>query len=256
MLRACAAEFLGTFALLFFGCGSAVALHVHFPEAGAAGLLGVALAHAAVLVVAIGCFINHSGAQFNPAVSIALMLAGRQPPALALAYVGTQIFAAGSAAGMLIFLLGPDVADSFHHTQSPTGTRMGATIGSLTLQGRWGAVLLLEAIMTFALMIAILRGVGECHAHAPHDHPDRPPARLEGLRVGAHVGLTVAAAVMVAGPLTGASLNPARTLGPALYGHWDMHWVYWLGPVTGACAAAWVDRLLFTPHRSPAIRAA
>ena len=220
-----AAEFLGTFGFVFFGCASIVVSSAGaYAGAGSASLVAIALAHGVALMVAVTGAVYISGAQFNPAVSIALMALGRQTAVKAGMYIVTQLFAAACAAGMLILLLGPEVANS-----EQRGTAMGATVGSLTEAGRAWGVFGFEFILSFALMYVHLVTV-----------VDRRAPRLGGLCVG---GL-VAAAILAAGPLTGASMNPARTFGPALYGHWDMHWVYWVAPVWGAAMAAAVYRLL------------
>ena len=220
LLQGCTAEFLGTFALVFFGCGSIIITHGNPPPAGA-GLITVALAHGLVLAVFITACMYISGAQFNPAVSIGLVVAGKQPPATAAAFIITQLAAAAAAAGLWQLFLGPDVANH-------PAVRLGATIGSLTDAGRIGAVFGIEVILTFALMFSVIAGTVDARAH-----------RLGGLTIG----LTVAACILTAGPLTGASMNPARTFGPAVAGgHWDMHWVYWAAPVVGAGLAAGVYR--------------
>lgn len=215
LARGCVAEFIGTFALVFFGAGSIIV--VGHPDIAAPGGLGtIAAAHGLSLVVFVTACMYVSGAQFNPAVSIALILAGKQNSKTAAAYVGSQLLSAACAAGCLVLLLGRSVAD--HES-----VRLGATIGSLTSANDAFAVVGLEAIGAFALMFSILACVADHRAH-----------KLGGVCVG----LTLSMCILAIGPLTGASVNPARTFGPALYGHWDMHWAYWLGPVLGACAAA------------------
>ncbi len=228
LARGCVAEFLGTFALVFFGAGSIL---LAAPElGGAGGLATIALAHGLVLAVFVTGSLYISGGQFNPAVSVALVVAGKQNITTAGAYIASQLVAAASGAGMLVALLGPGVANSAAGGAGDGGTNVGATIGSLTLAGDWVAVFGFEVILTFALMWAILRCLADPRAHA-----------LGGIMVG----VVVAACILAAGPLTGASMNPARTFGPALYGHWRMHWVYWLAPMTGAVLAALVDRFMF-----------
>lgn len=225
LLQGCIAEFLGTFALVFFGCGSII-LAAH-PDFGQGNLITIALAHGLALVVFVTACMYISGAQFNPAVSIGLIAAGKQDIKTAAAYIITQLFAAGCAAGMLILILGREVADH-------EAVRLGATIGSLTDAGNAAAVIGLEIILTFTLMFVILAAVVDDRAH-----------KLGGFCVG----LTVAMCILAAGPLTGASMNPARTFGPAMYGHWDMHWAYWVGPVIGSLLAAGVYRVVWEGER-------
>ena len=226
LLRACIAEFIGTFALVFVAAGAVLAAQAE--ELSGIYLIG-ALANAAVLTVFVNSCLYLSGSQFNPAVSIALLVARRQTPATAAAYIVSQLLAAASGAGMLVLLHGPDVANA--SVTTPDGlTNVGATIGSMTVAGNTLGVFGFEMIMTFALMLVIMGAV-----------VDRRAERLSG----PCVGLVVAACVLVGGPFTGASMNPARTFGPAIYGHWDMHWVYWAAPITGACLAALVYGLVW-----------
>lgn len=228
LTQGCAAEFIGTFALVFFGVLSIV---ISQPAlGGAAGLATIALAHGLILSVMVTACMFVSGAQFNPAVSIALIVAGKQSPRQAAIFIVTQLIAAACAAGLVQLLLTPSVANA-------ESVKLGATIGSMTQQGAEIKVLVLEAILTFALMTAILAGTVDARAH-----------KLGGFTIG----LTVAACILAAGPLTGASMNPARTFGPAICGrHWDMHWVYWAGPVIGACAAAATYRWVWDDPDSP-----
>jgi len=224
------AEFVGTFALVFFGAGAIVLTATH-PQSGA-DLITVALAHGLVLAVFVTGALHISGGQFNPAVSIGLIIAGKQEVSQAGIFIAAQLLGAASAAGMLVAVLSPQVANSAVAAGVEGGTNVGATIGSLTLEGAWGRVFALEVLMTFALMWGILRCLADDRA-----------VRLGGLTVG----ITVATCIVAFGPLTGASLNPARTFGPALYGHWDMHWVYWAAPIVGAALASLVERTVFTP---------
>ena len=221
LLPGFAAEFMGTFALVFFGAGSMIMASDQF---GAGNLVTIALAHGLVLVVFVSACMYISGAQFNPAVSIGLIVAGKQTPFRAAVFIFAQLLSAACAAGMLVFLLGAEVANN-----PDAGTELGATIGQLTRDGNAMGVFGFEFLLTFALMYVILAAVVDDRAH-----------KLGGICVGG----TVAACIFAAGPLTGASMNPARTFGPALYGHWDMFHIYVLATVLGACAAALVYRFV------------
>jgi MIP family channel proteins len=224
LTRGCVAEFLGTFALVFFGCGSIVLTQ---GSIGAGSLMTVAAAHATALIVFVGACMYVSGAQFNPAVSIGVALAGKQSWVQAGAFIVVQLVASACAAGLLVAVLGRGMTDPVN---------LGATLGSMTLEGvgknAVGAAVL-EGVMTFALMFVIFAAVVDERAH-----------RLGGLCVG----LTVLACIVGFGPLTGASMNPARTFGPLLY-HWEVHapvvWVYVAGPVAGAAAAAAVYKVVW-----------
>ncbi|HZW10846.1 MAG TPA: aquaporin [Phycisphaerales bacterium] len=237
LVRGCIAEFIGTFALVFFGAASIVMTH---ELAGSAGSLAtIALTHGLVLAVFVTGSLYVSGGQFNPAVSIGLMAIGIQPPGRTLAFVAAQLVGAASGAGMLVFLLTPEVANSSVVAADPLGTTVGATIGRFTAAENVPGVVGLELLQTFALMLAVLTTAVDGRAH----------------RVGGFgIGLTVAVCIMAFGPLTGSSMNPARTFGPALYGHWDMHWAYWAGPVAGSLLAALTYKLVWT--EPPAARPA
>ncbi|MFG0258026.1 MAG: aquaporin [Phycisphaerales bacterium JB043] len=223
-LKGCVAECIGTFALCFFGCASIILTATH-PGSGA-DLVTVALAHGLVLAVFVTGALHISGGQFNPSVSIALIVRGKQTPQQAALYILSQCIGAACGCGALVFFLGADVANN-----AEAGTNLGATIGSLTTDGNTLAVFGLEVLLTFALMFTILRCLVD----------DRTPVKHGGIAVG----IVVACCIVAFGPLTGASMNPARSLGPALYGHWDMHWVYWAAPIVGAVLASIVDATFF-----------
>ncbi len=220
--RACLAELIGTFALMFVGGGAIIVT-------SGENLVAIALAHGLILAVMVSATMHISGGQINPAVSIALALSGRQPWPRAGAFVVAQLIGATAAAFLLKLLMSGayDVGN------------VGATLGALTQSGSGSANALravaLEAIATFFLMFVIMgtavdqRGVGGSSAVG-----------------GFAIGLTVAAAILCIGPLTGASLNPARSLAPALVaGTWDFQWVYWVGPIVGAALAALAYQFTF-----------
>ncbi|GAB5497075.1 MAG: aquaporin [Phycisphaerales bacterium] len=216
--RALAAEFIGTFALVFFGCGSIIVA-----DNMGGSLVTIALAFGLVLAVFVPACMYISGAQFNPAVSVALSVIGKQDPKRTAMFIAAQLIAAGCGAGMLVVIHGKDIANS-------DTARLGASLGSLNGAGKVFEVFLMETLMTFALMFVVLACVVDNRAQ-----------KLAGIYVGGVVG----ACVVTGGPLTGASMNPARSFGPALYGHWDMHWVYWAAPILGACLASVVYRLVW-----------
>ncbi|MEM7622928.1 MAG: aquaporin [Planctomycetota bacterium] len=226
------AEYIGTFALVFFGCGSILVAQTAFSDAGAAGLVVVAIGFGAVLLAVVTAFLPVSGAQFNPAVSIALIVAGKQSVGVAGLWIVAQLLGAASGAGMLVFLLGTETANN-----PELGTTVGATLGT----GRFAEspVLLaaFEGLLIFFLMIVILFAIVDERGH---------PAGA-----GVWVAFAVMACIAAGGPHTHASMNPARSFGPALYGHWERHWAYWAGPIAGACLASAVWRLMRSPS-SPA----
>jgi aquaporin Z len=218
-LRPCLAEFLGTF-YLCFACNTPAV-------GGMSGLLGIALAHGLALSVAVNVFGGESGAHFNPAVTAGFLVTRRIAPGLAGAYVIAQLLGATTAAGFCRVIFPPE---------SVTATHLG-----LPLPAAWastGVVLLTEFILTYLLMTSIFGTAVD----------DRGRAVKIG---GFGIGLTVAFDILAGGAVTGASMNPARSFGPAfelLY--WQFHWMYWVAPIAGACAAALVyEHVLLRPMR-------
>lgn len=225
LVQGCVAEFVGTLVFVFIGVGSMILAQ---PPTGDHGtLVTIALAHGLALSVMVTATLYVSGGQLNPAVSLALSVIGKQSGKQTVAFIGAQLLAATCAAGLWQLFLGSGVANS-------EAVKLGATIGRLTTgaDASAPAVLGIEAVLTFALMTAILMGTVDERAH-----------KLGGFVIG----LTVAACILTAGPLTGASMNPARTFGPAVCGrHWDLHWAYWIAPIIGATGAALLYRHVWT----------
>ncbi len=220
--RAAVAEFLGSFALMFVGGGAIIVT-------GGENLVAIAFAHGLILAAIITATIHISGGQINPAVTLALGLIGKQSWPRVGVFVAVQIAGAILAALLLKLLL----------SGSYDVGNVGATLGTLTTADSGaegpGRAVALEFIATFLLMFVIMgsavdeRGVGAVKVTS-----------------GFAIGLTLAAAILCLGPMTGASLNPARSLAPALVaGAWDYHWVYWVGPITGAGLAAVVYTVSF-----------
>ncbi len=196
---------------------------------GGDNLVAIALAHGLILAVMVSATMHISGGQINPAVSIALVLIKKQAVPRAVVFIVAQLAGAIAAAFLLKALLS-DVYDVGN---------VGATLGPLSTSGSEHVsvvgTLALEAIATFILMFVIMGTVVD----------DRGVGRTTAVG-GFGVGLTVAAALLCIGPLTGASLNPARSFGPALIaGAWDMQWAYWVGPILGAATAALAYKLTF-----------
>ena len=207
--RALTAEFIGTFALIFVGAGAAAI--------GAGGLLGVAFAHGFVVVGFAYAYGHVSGTHINPAVTLGLLLVKEIEPATAIGYWIVQLLGGVAGAAALAAVLGG------------TETGLGTTLlgpGVTPLQG-----LAVEMILTFFLVNAVL----QCAVSGK-----------VGQFAGIGIGLTLTGCILMGGPLTGASLNPARTLGPALMtGRFDALWIYFVGPLGGAAIAAMLyDRLL------------
>lgn len=204
-LRRLAAECTGTFLLVFAGPGAVV---IDTVTGGRLGVLGIGLSFGLAVMAAIYAIGHLSGAHINPAVTVAFALTRHFPWRMVPAYIVAQLAGACAASAALLLLFG-DVAN------------LGATIPS----GSSIQALVLEGILTFFLMFVIaavatdVRAVGQAAAIA--------------------IGGYVALAASFAGPIAGASMNPARSFGPALLsGTWTNHWVYWIGPMTGAILGA------------------
>ena len=204
------AEALGTFSLIFVGCGVVVASSL--PGAGF-GLMGIALAHALVLAIAVTAAMNISGGHINPAVTIGLMVIKRVTPRDALAYIAAQLV--GAVLGIY----------TLKHV-FPAGIIAIGTMGTPALSNAmtFGTAIGLEAVLTFFLMSAVM-GTAVAES-AP--------------KVGGFgIGLVLFFDILVGGTLTGAAMNPARAFAPALAtGTWFAQPVWWAGPIIGAVVAA------------------
>jgi aquaporin Z len=217
--QAVAAECLGTFWLVFAGCGSAV-LAAAFPDVGI-GLLGVSLAFG-LSVVTMAFAIGHiSGCHLNPAVSVGLCVGGRFPSSRLLPYIAAQVIGAIVAAGVLYviasgkagFTLDGGFASNGYGAHSPGGY-------SLT------AALVAEVVLTMIFLVIIL---GSTDRRAPQGFA--PLA----------IGLALTLIHLVGIPVTNLSVNPARSTGPALFvGGWAISqlWLFWVAPVIGAVLGA------------------
>lgn len=222
--RALVAEFVGTFALVFVGVGAIANL----APLDAAGLVGVALAHGLTIAVMVSATAAVSGGHLNPAVTIGLLAAGRIRPAGAAGYVLAQLLGAVAAAGLLVATIPAQVRAVDLGTPAP-GPDLGA-----------GQVVVLEAVLTFFLVFVIYGTA-----------VDRRAPQVGGL----FIGLTVALDILMGGPLTGAAMNPARHLGPALFAGGEalaQTWIYWAGPLLGGVAAALLYRHVLEEDASPA----
>ena len=198
------AEFLGTFILVFAGTAAIVVNDLH---GGVITHLGIALVFGLVVSAMIYTLGDISGAHINPAVTFAFWIAGRFPGKDVTPYIISQVLGA-IAASLLVYLLFPD-----HQT-------LGATLpaGSNTQS------FILETILAFILVLAIINVA--------------TGAKEKGIMAGAAIGSIVAFEAIFAGPITGASMNPARSIGPALVsGHLSSIWIYIAAPLSGAFIA-------------------
>jgi aquaporin NIP len=198
-------EALGTFALVFAGTGAIV---VNELTGGEITHIGIALTFGLIVMAMISAIGDVSGAHINPAVTIGFWISGKLRYPQVMGYVVFQCFGALVASGLLKLLFWNDTTD------------LGSTIPA----GAWWQSLVLEVILTFTLMFVILNV-----SHGPKE---------KGLTAGIAIGGTVALSALFAGPISGASMNPARSLGPAvLSGNLDSLWIYFAAPLIGALLA-------------------
>jgi aquaporin Z len=228
------AEFLGTFWLVFGGCGSAV-LAAAFPELGI-GFAGVALAFGLTVLTGAYALGPISGAHFNPAVSVGLWAGGRFPASDLLPYIVAQVVGGVVAAAVLYVIAsgapGFDVAGGFasngYGEHSPGGYSLTAAVVT-------------EFVMTFMFLIVIL---GATHMRAPVGF------------AGIAIGLALTLIHLVSIPVTNTSVNPARSTGPALFvGDWALAqlWLFWVVPILGAAVAGLAYKTLLEVRDKPDI---
>jgi MIP family channel proteins len=216
LIRRAAAEGIGVFALVFAGCGAIVADAQH---PGALGAVGVALVFGLVVMAMIYATGHLSGAHLNPAVTIAFVVTRHFPRTEALAYLATQLAGALLAAGLLAMIWPGDPA------------ALGATLPTVEV----GAALAYEAVMTAFLMFVIMAVATD--------------TRAVGAAAAIAIGGTVGLDALFGGPITGASMNPARSIGPALAaGELQDLWIYIVAPLSGAILGALAYQLIRGEH--------
>jgi aquaporin Z len=214
-VSAVVAEFIGTFFLCF--AGIAAILSATPTVGGGGGLVAIALAHGLALSIAVNAFGGVSGGHHNPAVTFGMLATGRISAPGAIVYVLSQC-AGGTVAALICKSVFPAAAVA------------EANLG-IPLPAAWvttGTVLIVEFVLTFLLMTAVFgTAVDE---------------RGKAVKIGGFgIGLTVTFDILAAGPITGASMNPARSFGPALVqGYFTWHALYWIAPIAGAVVAALV----------------
>lgn len=203
--RRLGSEAIGTFFLVLIGPG---AIMVNAVSGGAVGHVGVCLAFGFVILALIYAVGHLSGAHLNPAVTLAFWSVRRFPTREVLPYLVAQCVGASGGSAVLRLVLGP------------VG-HLGATLPGIST----GGTFIVECLLSFILMFVIM-------AVATDDRVTPGFAPIA-------IGMTVALCALMGGPLTGASMNPARSLGPALVGGvWDRHWLYWVAPILGMLVAA------------------
>jgi MIP family channel proteins len=229
MIRKSVAELVGTFAFFFAGISAIINVGA-FPSTNPgwpAGLLVVAFAHGIMLAIMISTLGAISGGHFNPAVSFGLF-AGKviDLPTMVSYWIAQLI--GGTLAALAAKSIFTSVQYGLSHIGLPT---LGAGVDS-------GTALFLEAVLTFFLVLSV---------YGTAVDPRHPPIG------GLGIGLTVFVDILIGGPLTGASMNPARSFGPALVSnYWNNHLIYWLGPLVGALIAGLLYSYLFLPKAAAA----
>lgn len=219
-MSAALAEFLGTFFLCF--AGIAAILGGTAAVGSDIGLVGIALAHGLALSVAVAVFGGVSGGHCNPAVTMGMLVTGRIPAPSAGLYVLAQLAGATTAA-LTCRAVFPEAAVAQANLGIPLPAPWATT----------ATVLIVEFVLTFLLVTAVFGAAVD--------------TRGQAVKIGAFaIGLTVTLDILAGGPVTGASMNPARSFGPALVqGFWQWHWAYWVAPIAGGVVAAFVyDRLI------------
>jgi MIP family channel proteins len=214
--RRAAAEGLAAFALVFAGCGAIVTDAVY---GSALGVVGIALVFGLIIMVMVYATGHLSGAHINPAVTIAFTLTRHFPRRDAVLYIAAQLI--GAVLGALCLLA--------VWTDAPAD--LGATIPSVGV----GSALVYECLLTAFLMFVIMAVATD--------------TRAAGAAAAIAIGGTVGLDALFGGPVTGASMNPARSFGPALAaGEWTAFWVYIVGPLAGAALGAFAYQLVRGEH--------
>jgi len=206
------AELIGTFALVFIGAGAGAL--------GIGGLVGVAFAHGLVIVGFAYAYGHLSGTHINPAVTLGIWVAGKIEPKRAISHIIFQI-AGGIIAALLLWWMLGGTATGLGATHLAHDLSVSSGKATITITPVIGVVL--EAILTFFLVNTVLNAAVSGKA---------------GDLAGVAIGLTLVFCILMGGPLTGASLNPARSIGPALVtGDFSDLWVYLVGPPLGGIIA-------------------
>jgi aquaporin TIP len=218
-LRRGFAEFIGAFALVFVGAGSAIYGNVE----------SSAFANGLAIAVFVSAFGFISGGHFNPAITLGFLVTRRISPTLAVCYWAVQFAGAALAALLLKWFF-----------WSAIESQSGLGVPTLYSQISSGKGVVIEAILTFFLVIVVFAtAVDERGAFK----------QISGLAIG----LTITLDILMAGGLTGGAMNPARAFGPQLVGsHWSHFWVWYVGPFAGAVIAASMYELLFLRPARPA----
>src|SRR4029077_5580023 len=208
-----AAEFLGTFALVFFGAG-AICADRYLQSSGGIGVLGIALASGLAMAIMVSALGHISGGHFNPAITIGLWVTKRVGTLEAFLYWAAQILGAIAAAFLLKTII-------------PEETWRAVALGTPELVRDFSrlSAMVLEAVTSFFRVLVVFATAVD----------ERGSFRSIA---GFGIGLTITLGILVIAPFTGAAMNPARAFGPALASnHWTNWGVYWIGPLAGGFLA-------------------
>jgi MIP family channel proteins len=223
-LRRGAAEFIGTFALVFIGAGAILAAGpVSDP-----GIVGIALAYGLAIAVMVSAVGHISGGHFNPAITLGFLVTGRLHPILAVIYWIVQFAGAVAASALLRWFFD----DTFEGN-------LGAPVLNPATEPEVG--LIIEAILTFFLVWVVFATAAD------------PRGTFKSI-AGLAIGFTITMDVLMGGALTGAAMNPARAFGPELIAnYWTDFWIWYVGPFAGAVIAAVVYEMLYLRPVGPAV---
>ena len=224
-----AAEFLGTFTLVFITSGAICAdQYLRASSQPGIGLLGIAVAEGLAYAIMVTALLHVSGAHFNPAVTIGLWVTRRSTTMQSVFYIAAQLLGSVAAAYLLVAII-------------PETIWRPASLGApdLTVDFTRMRGMALEAAVTFFLVLAMYGAIVDT----------KGAFQRAG---GFAAGLAATAGALVAGPFTGAAMNPARVFGPALAArHWQNHGVYWVGPLFGGIVAGFIYDRCFLRDQPP-----
>ncbi|MGA2625960.1 MAG: aquaporin [Candidatus Bathyarchaeia archaeon] len=225
--QAYVAEFIGTFALVFFGSMSVI---MFFPALGfsspQSSFIGIALAYGLILITMFYTIGYISGCHLNPAITITAVALKKMEAGDGVAYLLAQIFGA-ILAGAFDGLIQPGNGSLI---------KFGLPVPQPAIGGSELVAVFVELIITFFLMFSYYAVL----------YTDKVPPAASGLLIG----MTLAVGILIAGPLTGGAANPARWLGPAVASmDFDGFWVYWLGPIVGALLGGFAYQYLLIPRK-------
>jgi MIP family channel proteins len=223
-LRRGTAEFIGTFALVFIGCGAILAAGPT-PEPG---LVGVAFAFGLAVAVMVSAVGHISGGHFNPAITLGFLVTGRLHPLLTVVYWIAQFAGAIAAAALLRWFF-----------NDATEGNLGSPVLNPAIEPEVG--LIIEAILTFFLVWVFFATAAD------------PRGTFKSI-AGLAIGFTITMGILMGGSLTGGAMNPARALGPELLSNtWDDFWIWYVGPLAGGVIAAVAYEVLYLRPVGPAV---